>query len=48
MPSWYLRGTRDAILPPPAQLAMAQRAGSTLVNVAASHLHGEVSGVEVG
>jgi len=38
LPSWYVRGTQDAILPPPAQLAMAQRAGSTRIDVAASHL----------
>jgi pimeloyl-ACP methyl ester carboxylesterase len=38
LPSWYVRGTADAILPAPAQLAMARRAGSTVVDVAASHL----------
>jgi pimeloyl-ACP methyl ester carboxylesterase len=37
-PSWYVRGTQDAILPPAAQLTMAQRAGSTVVDVAAGHL----------
>jgi pimeloyl-ACP methyl ester carboxylesterase len=38
LPSWYVRGTQDAILPASAQSAMAQRAGSTIVDVGASHL----------
>jgi pimeloyl-ACP methyl ester carboxylesterase len=38
LPSWYVRGTTDAILPPATQLMMARRARSTVINVAASHL----------
>jgi pimeloyl-ACP methyl ester carboxylesterase len=36
-PSWYLVATDDHMIPPPAQRAMADRAGSTLSEVAASH-----------
>lgn len=36
-PSWYLVATDDKMIPPPAQRFMAQRAGSTVVEVAASH-----------
>jgi pimeloyl-ACP methyl ester carboxylesterase len=36
-PSWYLVTTDDRMIPPPAQRAMAERAGSTTVEVAASH-----------
>jgi pimeloyl-ACP methyl ester carboxylesterase len=36
-PSWYLVATHDRMIPPPAQRAMAGRAGSTTVEVAASH-----------
>jgi pimeloyl-ACP methyl ester carboxylesterase len=36
-PSWYLVATEDRMIPPPAQRAMAERAGSTLVEVAGSH-----------
>lgn len=36
-PSWYLITTDDLMIPPPAQRAMAERAGSTVVEVAASH-----------
>ena len=36
-PSWYLVATDDQMIPPPAQRAMAERAGSTVVEVAASH-----------
>jgi pimeloyl-ACP methyl ester carboxylesterase len=36
-PSWYLLATEDRMIPPPAQRMMAQRAGSTLVEVAGSH-----------
>ena len=36
-PSWYLVATDDRMIPPPAQRAMAERAGSTVVEVAASH-----------
>ena len=36
-PSWYLVATDDHMIPPPAQRAMAGRAGSTVAEVAASH-----------
>lgn len=36
-PSWYLVATDDRMIPPPAQRAMADRAGSTVSQVAASH-----------
>jgi pimeloyl-ACP methyl ester carboxylesterase len=36
-PSWYLVTTEDRMIPPPAQRTMSQRAGSTAVEVAASH-----------
>ncbi len=36
-PSWYLLATEDRMIPPPAQRFMSQRAGSTVVEVAASH-----------
>ena len=36
-PSWYLVATDDHMIPPPAQQAMAQRAGSTKVEQAGSH-----------
>jgi pimeloyl-ACP methyl ester carboxylesterase len=36
-PSWYLLTTEDRMIPPPAQRFMSQRAGSTVVEVAASH-----------
>lgn len=36
-PSWYLVAADDHMIPPPAQRAMAQRAGATVVEVAASH-----------
>lgn len=36
-PSWYLVGTEDKMIPPPAQRQMAQRAGSTIVEAAGSH-----------
>ena len=36
-PSWYLVATDDRMIPPPAQRAMAERAGSTVTEVAASH-----------
>src|SRR6266702_2285778 len=38
IPSWYLVGTIDLAIPSWAQLFMAQRAGSTMVQVRASHL----------
>jgi len=36
-PSWYLVATDDKMIPPPAQRLMAQRAGSTVVEVKGSH-----------
>jgi pimeloyl-ACP methyl ester carboxylesterase len=36
-PSWYLIATEDRMIPPAAQRAMAQRAGATTAEVAASH-----------
>jgi pimeloyl-ACP methyl ester carboxylesterase len=36
-PSWYLIATEDHMIPPVTQRAMAQRAGSATVEVAASH-----------
>jgi pimeloyl-ACP methyl ester carboxylesterase len=38
LPSWYLVGTADNILAPSLQLSMAQRAGSRITTVDASHL----------
>src|SRR6266403_1648739 len=36
-PSWYLIVTEDKMIPPPAQHFMAERAGSTVVEVGGSH-----------
>ncbi|HEY3609860.1 MAG TPA: alpha/beta hydrolase [Pseudonocardiaceae bacterium] len=36
-PSWYLVTTDDRMIPPPAQRAMAERAGATVTEVAGSH-----------
>ncbi|GAA2358819.1 alpha/beta hydrolase [Dactylosporangium salmoneum] len=36
-PSWYLVATDDRMIPPPAQRAMSERAGSAVVEVAGSH-----------
>jgi pimeloyl-ACP methyl ester carboxylesterase len=36
-PSWYLIATEDRMIPPPAQRAMSERAGSTVDEVASSH-----------
>src|SRR5712672_1352752 len=36
-PSWYMVTTDDKMIPPPAQRLMAQRAGSTVVEVKGSH-----------
>jgi pimeloyl-ACP methyl ester carboxylesterase len=36
-PSWYLVATEDRMIPPPAQRAMSERAGSTVVEDAGSH-----------
>jgi pimeloyl-ACP methyl ester carboxylesterase len=37
IPSWYLLGTDDKAIPPDAQRFMAERAGSTIEEVPASH-----------
>jgi pimeloyl-ACP methyl ester carboxylesterase len=36
-PSWYLVATEDRMIPPPAQRAMSERAGSTVVEASGSH-----------
>jgi pimeloyl-ACP methyl ester carboxylesterase len=36
-PSWYLVATDDRMIPPPAQRAMAERAGSTITEAPGSH-----------
>jgi pimeloyl-ACP methyl ester carboxylesterase len=36
-PSWYLVATDDRMIPPPAQRAMAERAGATTTEVSGSH-----------
>jgi pimeloyl-ACP methyl ester carboxylesterase len=36
-PSWYLVSTEDRMIPPAAQRMMAERAGATVTEVAASH-----------
>jgi pimeloyl-ACP methyl ester carboxylesterase len=36
-PSWYLVATDDRMIPPPAQRAMSERAGTTVVEEAGSH-----------
>jgi len=36
-PSWYLVSRDDRMIPPPAQRAMAGRAGATISEIAASH-----------
>src|SRR4051812_9175219 len=36
-PSWYLVATDDHMIPPPAQRAMSERAGSTVVEAPGSH-----------
>jgi pimeloyl-ACP methyl ester carboxylesterase len=36
-PSWYLVATEDHMIPPPAQHAMAKRAGASVSETAASH-----------
>ena len=36
-PSWYLVATEDRMIPPPAQRAMSERAGSTVVEESGSH-----------
>jgi len=36
-PSWYLVASEDRMIPPPAQRAMSERAGSTVVEATGSH-----------
>ena len=36
-PSWYLVATEDRMIPPPAQRAMATRAGATVIETPGSH-----------
>ena len=36
-PSWYLVSTEDRMIPPPAQRAMSERAGSTVIEAPGSH-----------
>jgi pimeloyl-ACP methyl ester carboxylesterase len=36
-PSWYLVATDDRMIPPPAQRAMSERAGSTVIEASGSH-----------
>jgi pimeloyl-ACP methyl ester carboxylesterase len=36
-PSWYLVATEDRMIPPPAQRAMSERAGATVVEAPGSH-----------
>jgi pimeloyl-ACP methyl ester carboxylesterase len=38
IPSWALVGTADRVIPPAAQLFMAERAGARIVKIKASHL----------
>ena len=38
IPSWYLIGTRDAVIPPDRQRFMAERAGARTVEIVASHV----------
>lgn len=38
LPSWTVIGTEDKVIPPATQRSMAERAGSTITEVAASHV----------
>ena len=38
IPSWAVVGTEDLVIPPAIQRSMAERAGSTITEVAASHV----------
>jgi pimeloyl-ACP methyl ester carboxylesterase len=38
LPSWYVLGTRDLVIPPATQEDMAERADSTLTRIKAGHL----------
>jgi pimeloyl-ACP methyl ester carboxylesterase len=38
IPSWAVVGTEDRVIPPAIQRSMAERAGSTITEVAGSHV----------
>ena len=38
LPSWAIVGTEDKVIPPATQRSMAERAGATITEVAASHV----------
>ena len=38
IPSWTVIGTEDRVIPPATQRSMAERAGSTITEVAGSHV----------
>ena len=38
IPSWAVIGTADKVIPPDTQRSMAERAGSTITEIAASHV----------
>jgi pimeloyl-ACP methyl ester carboxylesterase len=38
IPSWYVVATEDRIIPPEAERAMAERAGSEVVEIESSHV----------
>ena len=38
LPSWTVVGTEDRVIPPDTQRRMAERAGATITEVAASHV----------
>jgi pimeloyl-ACP methyl ester carboxylesterase len=38
IPSWTVIGTQDHVIPPATQRSMAERAGSTITEVAGSHV----------
>ena len=38
LPSWYLVASQDRVIPPAAERAMAERAGSTTVEIDSSHV----------
>ena len=38
IPSWAVIGTEDRVIPPATQRSMAERAGATITEVAASHV----------
>jgi pimeloyl-ACP methyl ester carboxylesterase len=38
IPSWAVIGTEDKVIPPATQRSMAERAGATISEVAASHV----------